>query len=84
VGKIRLEGKGSAQLQIRGKRLLFRDVYYILVLQKNILSISWIVKHSPHLDVVLSDYRCFIVDKKRKKDNYYHCERTSLVSIGGL
>jgi hypothetical protein len=49
----RVEGKGSVQLQMRGKRLLFRDVYYILVWKKNLLSISWIMKHSPHLVITM-------------------------------
>lgn len=45
---------------MRGKRLLFRDVYYVLGFQKK-LSLDYDYEHNPHLDVIFSNNRCFIV-----------------------
>jgi hypothetical protein len=46
---------------------MINDVYYVLCLEKNLLMISSILKHSPHLDINFSNNRCFIVDKNRIK-----------------
>jgi hypothetical protein len=59
--------KGNVLLQLRGKKVMIKDVYYVPCLEKNLLSISSIMKHSPHLDINFSNNRCFIVDKNSKK-----------------
>jgi len=45
---------------------MIKDVYYVPCLEINLLSISSIMKCSPHLDITFSNTRCFIVDKNSK------------------
>jgi hypothetical protein len=52
---------------MKSKQLLFRYAYYVPGLQKKLLSISCIMKHSPHLDIVFDNNRCLFVAKKSKK-----------------
>jgi hypothetical protein len=42
---------------------MIKYVYYVPCLEKSLLLITSIMKHSPHLYISLSDNRCFIVDK---------------------
>jgi hypothetical protein len=36
----RVRGKGNVLLQLRGKKVMIKDVYYVPCLEKNLLSIS--------------------------------------------
>jgi hypothetical protein len=49
------------QIEMQGKRLLFLNVFFVPRLDKNLLSISEIMKHNPHLDVIFSNNRCILL-----------------------
>lgn len=59
--------KGSVLLQLSGKKVMIKDVHYVLCFEKNLLSISSIMKQSPNFHINFRDNRCFIVDLNRKK-----------------
>jgi hypothetical protein len=46
----KVRGNGNVVPQLRGKKVMIKDVYYDPHLEKNLISISSIMKHSPHLD----------------------------------
>lgn len=46
---------------------MFLNVHYVPGMELNLHSISQIMRHSPHLDVVFSNHKCYIVDKETKK-----------------
>lgn len=48
--------------------LMSLDVYYVLGMELNLLSVSQIMRHYPHLDVNLSNHKCHIVDKETEKN----------------
>jgi hypothetical protein len=68
----KIVGKGNVQIEMQGKRLLFLNVFFV-PLDKNLLSISEIMKHNPHLNVIFSNNRCYIVNKHSKKLVGYGC-----------
>ena len=47
--------------------LMFLNVHYVPSMESNLLSVSQIMRHSPHLDVNFSNHKCYIVDKHTKK-----------------
>ena len=47
--------------------LTFLNVYYVLEMKLNLLSISQIMRHSLHLDVNFSNHKCYTVDKETMK-----------------
>jgi hypothetical protein len=54
--------KGNVLLQLRGDKVMIKDVYNVHCLKQNLLSISSIMKHIPHSDTNFSNNKCFIVD----------------------
>jgi hypothetical protein len=59
--------KGNAQISFGGKMLMFLNVHYVPGMELNFLSVSQIMRHSPHLDVNFSNHKCYIIDKNTKK-----------------
>jgi hypothetical protein len=59
--------KGNVQISFGGKMLMFLNVHYVSCMELNMLSVSQIMRHSPHLDVNFSNHKCYIVDKNTKK-----------------
>jgi hypothetical protein len=53
--------KGNVLIQLRGKKVMIKDVYYVPCLEKNLLLISSIMKHSLHLHIDFSDNVCFLL-----------------------
>jgi hypothetical protein len=62
-----VEGKGSVQIKMKGKTWLFMNVFYVPGLEKILLSINWIAKQSPHLDVTFPGDKRFVRDKRNNK-----------------
>jgi len=60
-------GKGNVQISFGGKMLMFLNFHYVPGMELNLLSVSQIMRHSPHLDVNFSNHKCYIVDKNTKK-----------------
>ena len=54
--------KGNIQIQSIGRNLIFLDVYYVPRMELNLLSVSQLLRHSPHLDVTFSSHQCTIID----------------------
>ena len=46
---------------------MFLNVYYVPGMKLNLLSVSQIMRHCPHLAVNFSNHKCYIVDKETKK-----------------
>lgn len=46
--------KGNVQIEMQCKRLFFLNVFFVPGLGKNLLSISKIMKHNPHLNVIFN------------------------------
>jgi hypothetical protein len=59
-------GKGNVHIFFRGKMLMFLNVHYVPGMELDLLSVSQIMRHSPHLDVNFSNHKCYIVDKNTK------------------
>lgn len=60
------------QIQSRGRKLIFLNVYYDPGMELNLLSVSQILRHSPWLDVTFSSHQCSIID----------WETQSIVAVG--
>ena len=60
-------GMGNVQLSFGGKMLMFLNVYYVPGMKLNLLSVSQIMRHFPHLVVNFRNHKCYIVDKETKK-----------------
>jgi hypothetical protein len=60
-------GKGNVQIFFRGKMIIFLNVYYMLGMELNLLSVNQIMWHNPQLDVNFSNHKCYIVEKETKK-----------------
>jgi hypothetical protein len=50
---------------VRGKRVMIKNVYYVPCLEKNLLLISSIMKHRQHL-LIFNDNMCFIAYNNNK------------------
>jgi hypothetical protein len=59
---------------------MIRYLCYVPCLEKNLLSISSIIKHSPHLHISFSNNRCLLL-KAKQKYGFYGCGRTRLISV---
>jgi hypothetical protein len=66
-GEYNIVGKGNVQISFGGKMLMFLNVHYVPGMELNLLSVSQIMRHSPHLDVNFSNHKCYIIDKNTKK-----------------
>jgi hypothetical protein len=53
-------GKGNVYFLWRF--LFFLNVYYVPSMELNLLLVSQIMRHYPHLDVNFSNHKCYIVD----------------------
>ena len=53
-------------IQSVGRNLIFLDVYYIPGMELNLLSVSQLLRHSPHLAVTFSSHQCTITDPATK------------------
>eukprot|EP00253_Pinus_taeda_P024581 PITA_24581 len=71
--KYTVVGRGTVQIQSRGRTLIFLNVYYVPGMEINLLSVSQIMRNSPQLDVVFSAHKCSIIDME-----------TSLTVVVGL
>jgi hypothetical protein len=60
-------GKGNVQISFRGKMLMFLNIHYVPGMELNLLSVSQIMRHSPHLDVNFRNHKCYIIDNNTKK-----------------
>jgi hypothetical protein len=60
-------GKGNVQISFGEKTSIFLNVYYVPSMELNLLSMSQIMRHFPHLDVNFSNHKCYIVDQVTKK-----------------
>jgi hypothetical protein len=47
--------------------LIFLNVHYVSGMKLNLLLVSWIMRHYPHLDVNFSNHKYYIVDEVTKK-----------------
>jgi hypothetical protein len=47
--------------------LIFINVFYVPGLEHNFLSVSQIMRRCPHLDIIFSNHRCYVVEKETKK-----------------
>eukprot|EP00253_Pinus_taeda_P022033 PITA_22033 len=56
-------GRGTIQIQSGGCTLIFLNVYYVLGMEINLLSVSQIMRNSPQRDVVFSAHKCSIIDR---------------------
>ncbi len=59
-------GKSNIQIQSVGRKLIFLDVYYVPAMELNLLSVSQLLRHSPHLAVTFSLHQCTITDRATK------------------
>ena len=59
-------GKGNIQIQSAGRKFIFLDVYYVPGMELNLLSVSQLLRHSPHLAVTFSSHQCTITDRVTK------------------
>lgn len=75
-------GRDNVQITFGGKNLLFLNVYHVLSMELNLLSVSQIMCHCPMLDVIFSTHKCHIVDKESKKT--LHLDWKIMVCIGLL
>ena len=50
-------GTRNEQLSFGGKMPMFLNVYYVLGMKFNLLSVSQIMRHGPHLDVTFSNHK---------------------------
>lgn len=46
---------------------MFLNVYYVPGIKLNLLSVSQIMRHGPHLDVNFSNHKYYIIDRATKK-----------------
>jgi hypothetical protein len=60
-------GKGNVQISFKGNMLMFLNIHYVPSIELDLLSVSQIMRHSPHLDVNFSNHKCYIVGKNTKK-----------------
>ena len=56
-------GKGNVQIQFVGRNLIFLDVYYVLGMELNLLSVNQLLRQSPQLDVTFSSHKYTITDR---------------------
>jgi hypothetical protein len=76
-----LVGKGNVQISLGENMLTFLNVYYVLGMELNLLSISKIMSHCPHLDVTFSNHKCYIFDKETKKTSALGVEDHGLFKL---
>jgi hypothetical protein len=62
-----LVGKGNVHIFLGENMLILLNVYYVPIMELNLLSFRYIMSHCPHLDVTFSNPECYIVDKETKK-----------------
>eukprot|EP00253_Pinus_taeda_P036695 PITA_36695 len=62
--KYTVDGRGTVQIQSGGRTLIFLNVYYVLGMEINLLSVSQIMRNSPQLDVVFSVHKFSIIDRE--------------------
>jgi hypothetical protein len=62
-----LVGKGNVHIFLGENMLIFLNVYYVPIMELNLLSFHQIMIHCPHLDVTFINHECYIVDKETKK-----------------
>ena len=67
VEEFAIVGTGNVQLSFGGKMLMLLNVYYVPGMKFNLLSVSQIMRHGPHLDATFSNHKCYIVDWATKK-----------------
>ncbi|MDF3686452.1 hypothetical protein [Enterobacter hormaechei] len=60
-------GKDNIQIQSVGRKLIFLDVYYVPGMELNLLSVSQLLQHSPHLAVTFNSHQCTITDRTQWK-----------------
>jgi hypothetical protein len=78
----RVEGKGNVQITLSGKKMVFLNVHYVPGMDKNLLSVSEIMKHNPHLHVIFSNHKCYFVDKVSKKTLTLGIEEHGIFKVG--
>jgi hypothetical protein len=63
----RVEGKGKVQITLSSKMLIFLNVHYVSVMDKNLLSIIVIMMNNHHLHMIFGHHKCYFVDKVNEK-----------------
>jgi len=66
-GEYTVVGTRNVQVSFGAKMFMFLYVYYVPGMELNLLSVSRIMRHNPHLDVNFSNHKCYIVDRETKK-----------------
>jgi hypothetical protein len=62
-----VKGHGDVQIKIRVKTPMFKNVFYIPDLRKNLHLVTEITKHNPVLDVIFQEERYFLIHKRSNK-----------------
>ena len=55
------------QISFGERHMVFLDVWYVPSMEHNLLSVSQIMRHYPHLDVIFRNHKCYMVDKSTKR-----------------
>ena len=62
--EFKIESKENVPISLRGKLLSFLNVYYVLGMEQNLLSVSQVMRQNCHLHVIFSNHNCYTVDSK--------------------
>ena len=76
-----LVGKGNVHIFLGENMLIFLNVYYVPIMELNLLSFCHIMSHCPHLDVTFSNHERYIVDKETKKTSGIGVEDHGLLKL---
>jgi hypothetical protein len=76
-----LVGKGNVHIFLGENMLIFLNVYYVPIMELNLLSFRQIMSHCPHLDVTFSNHERYIVDKETKKTSGLGVEDHGLLKL---
>ena len=55
------------QISFGERQLMFLNVFYVPGMEHNLLLVGQIMRHCPHLHVIFSNHKCYMVNKDTKR-----------------